>query len=106
MQQAWDLAFLWASYEPTSHHSAMQVQALIAFVATAVSSNWTREAAVFALAWGALLRIGEVLQARCSDLIMPQDVEGTIDYILLRIWAQKQGSKQLNIKQGNWNSRI
>eukprot|EP00435_Cladocopium_sp_Y103_P010770 s1163_g2.t2 len=100
MQQAWDLAFLWGSYEPTSHHVAMPVQILIAFVATALSWGWTREAAVFSLAWGALLRIGEVLQARRADLIMPQDVEGTIDYVLLRIWEPKTRFKAARHQAG------
>ena len=89
MQQAWDLAFLWNSFEPTTHHVAMPVQILCAFLATALSWGWSREAAVFALAWGALLRIGEVLQARRCDLVMPCDVEDTIDHILLRIWEPK-----------------
>ena len=31
MQQAWDLAFMWGSFEPVSHHIAMPVQILVAF---------------------------------------------------------------------------
>eukprot|EP00435_Cladocopium_sp_Y103_P056300 s620_g19.t1 len=89
MQQAWDLAFMWGSFEPVSHHVAMPVQILTAFLATALTWGWAREAAIFALAWGALQRIGEVLQAKRSDLTLPQDVGGTIQYALLRIWEPK-----------------
>ena len=83
MQQAWDVAFMWGSFEPVSHHIAIPVQILVASLATALSWGWSREAAIFALAWGALLRIGEVLQARRSDFTLPQDVGWTIDFALL-----------------------
>ena len=69
LQQSWDLAFMWSSHEPTTHHVAMPHQVLVAILSAALYWGWTREAAVFALAWGALLRIGEVLDASRADLI-------------------------------------
>ena len=89
LQQAWDLAFIWGSYEPSEHHVAMPFQILVAILAAAWSWGWKREAAVFALAWGALLRIGEILDACRADLILPSDVGDTIDYVLLKIREPK-----------------
>ena len=89
LQQAWDLAFMWNSFEPVEHHHAMPVQVLLALIATCLLWGWRREAAIFALAWGAVLRIGEVLNAVRSDLIFPQDVDFTIDHVLLRIKEPK-----------------
>ena len=89
LQQAWDLAFIWGSYEPSEHHVAMPFQILVAVLAAAWSWGWKREAASFALAWGALLRIGELLDACRSDLILPSDVGNTIDYVLLKIREPK-----------------
>ena len=89
LQQAWDLAFIWSSYEPSEHHVAMPYQVLIALIGAAWSWGWKREASVFALAWGALLRIGEVLDASRRDLVLPSDVGNSIDYVLLKICEPK-----------------
>eukprot|EP00434_Breviolum_minutum_P029037 symbB.v1.2.025685.t1/scaffold2428.1/size79313/2 len=89
LQQAWDLAFIWGSYEPSEHHVAMPYQILIALISAAWSWGWRREASIFALAWGALLRIGEVLDAYRKDLVLPSDVGFTIDYVLLKICEPK-----------------
>ena len=89
LQRAWDLAFIWGSYEPAEHHVAMPFQILIALISAAWSWGWRREASIFALAWGALLRIGEVLDAFRKDLVLPSDVGFTIDYVLLKICEPK-----------------
>lgn len=67
----------------------MPFQVLIALITTSWLWGWKKEAAVFALAWGALLRIGEVLAATRRDLILPDDVGNTVDFILLRIAEPK-----------------
>jgi len=89
LQQAWDLCFMWGSHEPVEHHVAMPYQILIALISAAWWWGWHREAAVFALSWGALLRIGEVYEAKRSDLILPEDVDNTNDFALLRIREPK-----------------
>ena len=89
LQQSWDLAFVWGSHEPTEHHQAMPPQILIALVSLAWTWGWKVEAAILALAWGALLRIGEVLQSFRADLILPEDIGNTVTYILLRIREPK-----------------
>ena len=89
LQQAWDLAFMWGSYEPAEHHIAMPFQIIIALISCAWFWGWQREAAVFALTWGALLRTGELLASTRADLILPSDVDFTIDYALLKISEPK-----------------
>lgn len=89
LQQAWDLAFLWNAHEPSEHHIAMPFQILIAIISISWIWGWKREAAVWALAWGALLRIGEVTNALRSDLIMPSDVSHSVDYVLIRLKEPK-----------------
>ena len=48
-----------------------------------------REAGVFALTWGAILRIGEATNALRSDLILPQDVLHLQSFALLQIREPK-----------------
>ena len=88
-QAVWDLAFMWGSFEPAEHHVAMPHQVLVAILASAWCWGWSREAAIFALAFGGLLRIGEVFQSKRSDLLLPEDVNWTISHILLRIKEPK-----------------
>ena len=51
IQQAWDLAAMWGAHEPTTHHTAMPFQILIAIISIAFCWGWSREAAIFSLAW-------------------------------------------------------
>ena len=89
LQQAWDLAFLWGSYEPSEHHIAVPHQVLLSVLAVCLIWGWPREAAVFALAFGALLRIGEITNAVRADLILPADVDFSIQYMLLKVKEPK-----------------
>ena len=84
-QAAWDLAFTWLSEEPSSHHVAMPPIVLMAILATCLSWGWTREAGIFALAWGALLRISEATLALRGNLIFPADTLFMQTFILVRI---------------------
>lgn len=89
LQQAWDLCAMWTSFEPVEHHRAMPVQVLLAVLSTCLVWGCTREAAIFAMCWGMLLRIGELLNAKRSDIVFPQDVRFSIDYVLLKILEAK-----------------
>lgn len=89
LQQAWDLAFMWGSFEPCEHHQAMPHQLLLALLTTCLIWGWRREAALYALAWGAVLRMGEALKASRADLIFSQDVGCSVAHILLKILEPK-----------------
>ena len=70
---AWDLAFCWLSDEPFQHHPAMPITVLAAMVSCALTWGWAYEAAVLLIGWTGLMRIGEVLAARRSELVLPED---------------------------------
>eukprot|EP00435_Cladocopium_sp_Y103_P071384 s62_g37.t1 len=89
LQGAWDLAFSWIKAEPSSHHIAMPWQVLLAMVTVAVTWGWTEVAGCLSLAWGALLRAGEILSATRHELLLPRDVGETIHYALLSIGEPK-----------------
>ena len=86
---AWDLAFSWLADEPHSHHPALPVSILVAICSLALLWGWPREAALFSLTWTGVLRIGEVLQASRSDLILPGDAAPGVTYALLKVMQPK-----------------
>ena len=67
----------------------MPFQVLLAILSVMLLWGWRQEAACIALAWGALLRIGEVYQAVRQDLVLPSDVAGTNSFALIRIKEPK-----------------
>ena len=89
LQQAWDLCAMWTSFEPVEHHQAMPYQVLLAVLSTCLVWGWVKEAAIFAMCWGMLLRVGELINARRADIVFPQDVQNSIDYVLLKILEPK-----------------
>ena len=89
LQPAWDVAFAWRRVEPGQRHTAMPWQVLLACLAAALHWGWPRVAAILALTWGGLLRIGEALSAVRRDLLLPRDVARTADFALLSIKEPK-----------------
>ena len=65
---------------------------LLAMSTTCLMWGWPVEAAVFALARGGILRIGEALLSRRIGLILPQDSVPGVDFILLKIRSPKTGA--------------
>eukprot|EP00435_Cladocopium_sp_Y103_P061652 s470_g23.t1 len=82
---AWDLAFAWLIDEPHQHHPALPLSVMLAVIGTALMWGWPVEAALIALTWAGILRIGEVLGAKRGDLILPTDSAPGVEYILLRV---------------------
>ena len=82
---AWDLAYAWVADEPYQHHPALPISVMMSMVVIAILWGWPYEAAVISLTWAGVLRIGEVLQATRSDLILPQDSAPGNGFLLLRI---------------------
>ncbi|CAE7944072.1 swnK, partial [Symbiodinium necroappetens] len=89
LQPAWDVAFQWQKLEPHIHHQAMPWQVLLALVTAALLWGWVDVAGVLALAWGGLARIGEIFAAFRCDLVLPSDIQYTVDYILLAVREPK-----------------
>ena len=85
---AWDLAFSWLQDEPHVHHPALPLSVLLA-MSTLSLLCWPTEAAIWLMTWIGLLRIGEVLEAVRSDLLLPRDSAPGIEHILLRIREPK-----------------
>ncbi len=86
---AWDLAFAWQADEPREHHVAMPLSVLLAVCGLALLWGWPTEAAVFALTWSGLLRIGETISATRADLVLPCDAAPGTGFALLRILQPK-----------------
>lgn len=86
---AWDLAFAWQADEPREHHVALPVSVLLAVCGLALLWGWPTEAAVFALTWSGLLRIGETLAATRDDLVLPCDAAPGTGFARLRILQPK-----------------
>ena len=83
LQAAWNVAYGWVQQEPGSHHAALPPQVLIALLATSLLWGWTRVAGCLALAFGAILRPGEVCSALRHQLLLPGDVFGTMHWAYL-----------------------
>ena len=89
LQPTWDVAFNWMKREPHVHHNALPWQVLLAMVSVCCFWGWPTVAGLLALSWGGLARIGEVLAARRRDLVIPSDLDGTVNYALLSIREPK-----------------
>ena len=89
MQPAWDLAFSWAKSEPPTHRLAMPWQIFLALLTVALSWGWLDVAGSLALIWGGVLRPGELLASKRSDLLLPSDTHNTNAFALLAIEEPK-----------------
>ena len=89
MAACWDLAFNWVVDEPHEHNKALPQSILLAAVGLALLWGWSREAAILALGWTGVLRIGEIFQAKREDLILPRDAAPGTWFALLKIKLPK-----------------
>ena len=106
LQGCWDLAFTWMQLEPSTHHVAMPAIILLALLSVCLTWGWRTEAGIFALAWGALLRIGEATGSIRASLVLPRDVLWSQHFVLLKIGEPKTpGFEQLVIKQQKLKQR-
>ena len=86
---AWDLAFSWLREEPYEHHVACPYQVMLAATTLAIVWGWPRVAGAILLSWGAICRIGEVVAAKRSDLVLPVDTGGALWTVMLRVGEPK-----------------
>ncbi|CAK9028993.1 Phosphodiesterase [Durusdinium trenchii] len=89
LTRAWDLAFAWLQDEPHSHHPALPASILLSMLSTALIWGWKREAALWAMGWSGIMRVGEMLMTRRSDLILPSDAAPGFTHILVKIHQPK-----------------
>ena len=89
LQEAWNFAFAWVREEPPVHHVAMPWQVLLACISTCLVWGWLDIAGMFALTWGALLRVGEFTGALRRDLLLPSDTCYTNNFALLSLKEPK-----------------
>ena len=89
LQEAWNLAFSWVRDEPSAHHIAMPWQVLLACISVCLTWGWLDVAGMLALSWGAVLRVGEFLQAMRKDLLLPCDTNFTNNFALLSLKEPK-----------------
>ena len=69
----WEIISRWELAEPTEHRTPLPEPLLRAMVAVAWLTGYKQFAGVAMLAYFGLGRIGEVLQTRRSDLLLPQE---------------------------------
>lgn len=89
MTGAWDLGFAWAKQEPSQHHLPMPTQVLISMLVVCLLWGWRDVAGMLALGFGGLLRPGEMVAARRSDLLLPRDVGFSTFFALISIREPK-----------------
>ena len=75
--------------EPATHHVAMPPVVLLALLCTCLFWGWLREAGIFAMSWGGLLRIGEAIATTRQNLVLPSDVLFAHAYVQVRIEEPK-----------------
>ena len=86
---AWDLAYAWLIDEPHQHHPALPQSILVAVISLGLLWGWPVESSIFGMCWAGLMRIGEILEARRSDVTLPCDAAPGVDYVLIRIREPK-----------------
>ena len=89
LASAWDLAFNWVCDEPHEHNTALPLSIMLALTGLALLWGWAKEAAIIAMGWTGVLRIGEILQATRADLVLPADSAPGVWYALLKIRSPK-----------------
>ena len=74
MSPCWDLINRWEEVRPTKHRMPLPELLFRSLITVAVNWKWKRWAATLLLGYEGIARIGEVLAARRSDLVLPCDM--------------------------------
>ena len=90
---AWELLQKWETLLPVSHRPPLPKVVLDAMVSLALSWGWPKWAALTMLAFHGACRVGEPLQARRCDLILPDEAGLQESICFLNIRAPKPGRR-------------
>ena len=92
MYPAWDPVRQWLDQEPGSHHTAMPLSVLRAFVTVALLKGWVKVALPLASGRCGIMRPSEFLLALRRHLVLPRDVNGDQDYALFIVDKSRWGA--------------
>jgi hypothetical protein len=87
--EGWDLVTRWQIAEPLSHRAPLPEPLCRAMCAIGFARGWERWAGCLLLAFEGILRIGEVLRATRSDLVLPSDLASSLNSAFLRVRKPK-----------------
>ena len=74
LSPAWNVLVRWEEVRPLKHRIPLPETLFKAMFTAAVFKGWHRWAATFLLGYEGIARIGEVLNARRKDLVLPEDL--------------------------------
>lgn len=74
MQPAWQLVSKWEEVQPVTHRRPLPEVLYKAMFSLAVFWKWTRFAGVLLLGMEGIARVGELLKAYRSDMVLPSDM--------------------------------
>ena len=89
LRRAWRAVSQWQALEPTRSHPPMPRSLFAAMVTAAVVADLGDFAAFLLLGWVALLRPGEALRIRRSDLIFPEETAAERELLFVALQEHK-----------------
>ena len=90
---AWGLLQKWELVQPVAHRPPLPRIVLDALISLGLSWGWLRWAALTSLAFFGVLRVGEPLRAKRSDLLLPEDCGLDREVLFLQIGHPKSGRR-------------
>ena len=104
LRPAWEAVTKWETLEPVSHRPPLPLPIIKAMIGLAITYRWHRWASATALAFFGVCRVGEVLNARRSDLFLPSDILEESFKILLQIRKPKSRRRGARIQHATVHS--
>ena len=97
---AWQLVTKWSRLEPVEHRLPVPVVLLRALASLALSWNWPRWTAMTLMIFFGIARPGDVLRAKRSELLLPEDlVAEAADSLYIKILGPKTRHRGLGLVQ-------
>lgn len=90
---AWDLASRWEIAEPVTHRTPTPLPILKALIALGWHLGFRQWCGIASIGFHGIARIGEVLQARRHDLLLPSDLLENDAACYLVLWKSKTSNR-------------